>query len=39
MIKKQLTYEDDESSIGDSLIPKRVTTESLEALGATFNFI
>ena len=27
--KKQPSYEDDENSIGDRLIPKHVTTESL----------
>ena len=32
-------YEYDEISIGDRLIPKHATTESLEALGATINFI
>ena len=37
--KKQLAYEDQESSIVDRLIPKHATTESLEALGATLNFI
>ena len=36
---KQPSYEDDESSIGDMLIPKHVTIESLEALGATLNYI
>ena len=38
MIRKS-ACEDDESSIGDRLIPKHVTTESLEALVATINFI
>ena len=33
------SYEDEESSIGDRPIPKKTTTESLEALGVTFNFI
>ena len=27
--KKQPAYEDDESSIGDGIIPKHVTTEAL----------
>ena len=30
---------DDESSIGNRLIPKHATTEALESLGATINFI
>ena len=33
------SYEDEEISIGDRPIPKNATTESLEALGATLNFI
>ena len=37
--KKQPEYEHDESSIGDGIISKHVTTESLEALGTTPNFI
>ena len=37
--KKLPAYEDDEISIVDRLIPKHVTTEALEALGATINFI
>ena len=37
--KSQPEYEDEESSIGDRIIPKNVTTEALGALGATFNFI
>ena len=37
--KKQPAYEDKESSIGDRLIPKHVTTKVLEALCATLNFI
>ena len=37
--KKLLSYEYFESSIGDRLIPKNVTTKALEALGATLNFI
>ena len=37
--KKQSAYEDEEISIGDRLITKHVTTESLESLGATPNFI
>ena len=32
-------YEDDESSIGDRIIPKHVTAEELEELGDTINFI
>ena len=32
-------YEDDDSSIGYRLIPKHSTTEALELLGATLNFI
>ena len=31
--------EDDESSIGDSSIPKDATTEALKVLCATLNFI
>ena len=37
--KIQSACEDDESSTVDRLIPKNATTEVLEALGATFNFI
>ena len=37
--KKQHDYEDDEIIIGYRLIPKQVKTESLEALGASPNFI
>ena len=37
--KKQLYCEDDESSLGDRLLPKNATAEALEALGATLNFI
>ena len=36
---KNPAYEDEESSIGDRIIPKHVTTEAVEALGATLNFI
>ena len=36
--KIQPDYEDDERSIGYSLITKHTTTEALEALGATLNF-
>ena len=36
---KKPTYEDDENSIGDRLIPKHVTIESLETLVATLNKI
>ena len=35
----QLDYKDDESSIGDRAIPNDATIKTLEALGATFNFI
>ena len=38
MIKKP-AYEYYKISIGDRLIPKHVTTESLEALGSTLNLI
>ena len=37
--KKLPAYEDEEISIGDRLIPKHVTTEALESLVATINFI
>ena len=37
--KKLPAYEDDENSIGDRIIPKHVTTEALEELGDTMNFI
>ena len=37
--KKQPAYEYDEKIIGDRLIPKHMTIEALEVLGATFNFI
>ena len=37
--KNQPAYKYGESSIGDRLIYKHVTTEALEALGGTFNFI
>ena len=37
--RKQSVYEYEESSIGDRLIPKHVTKEALDALGATLNFI
>ena len=37
--KKLPSYEDYESSIGYRLITKNSTTEALEALGATLNFI
>ena len=36
---KKTEYEDEEFSIGDMPIPKNATTESLEALGDTLNFI
>ena len=35
----QLDYKDDESSIGDREITNDATIKTLEALGATFNFI
>ena len=35
----QPDYEYDESIIGDRSIPKNATTEALEELGATLNFI
>ena len=37
--KIQPDYEYDESSLGDSSIPKDSTTKALIALGATINFI
>ena len=37
--KKQPSYEDEESSIGYRPIPINATTETLEALVDTFNFI
>ena len=37
--KKLPAYEDDEISWGDSIIPKNATTQALEALGDTLNFI
>ena len=37
--KQQPRYEDKEKSIGDIPIPKNETTEALEALYVTFNFI
>ena len=37
--KKQPAYEYEESSIVYRLIPKNATTEALEALGYTINFI
>ena len=37
--KKLPSYEDDGISIRDSIMPKNVTTEELEALGTTLNFI
>ena len=37
--KIQPDYEDDEISIGDRLIPKNATTEALEELGDTLNFV
>ena len=32
-------YKDDESSIGDRVIPNDTTIKTLDSLGATFNFI
>ena len=37
--KKEPAYEDEGSIIGDRIIPKHVTTEALEALGVTLDFI
>ena len=37
--KKQTACEYDESSLGDKLVPKNATTEALEALVDTPNFI
>ena len=37
--KRQTSYEDEEISLGDSLIPKNATAEELKALGDTLNFI
>ena len=37
--KKQTSYGYEEISIGDKPIPKTSTTEALEALGDTLNFI
>ena len=37
--KKRPSYEYEESSIGDMLIPKHVTIEALKALGVTLNYI
>ena len=39
MIIIKPSYEDNEISIWDRLIPKHVTTEALEALGDTLNLI
>ena len=39
MIIKKPAYENEEISIGNRLIPKHVTTEALEALVDTHNFI
>ena len=39
MIKKQPSYKDEIRSVGDRLIPKHATTEVLEELGTTLNFI
>ena len=36
---KKPAYEDEGSSIGDRIMTKNATTEALEALGATLNFI
>ena len=35
----QLDYNDDESSFGDRVIPDDATIKTVEALGATINFI
>ena len=37
--RMQDNKQDDESSIGDRVIPKDATVKSLKSLGATFNFI
>ena len=37
--KRQPAYEDEEISIGNRLIPKHMTTEALEALSDTLNFV
>ena len=37
--KLQLDYKDNEISIGDRSIPDNATTKTLEALGATINYI
>ena len=37
--QKQPAYKDEEISIGDRIIPKHITSEALEVLGATLNFI
>ena len=37
--QKQPAYEYEEGSLGDRLVTKNETTESLEALGDTINFI
>ena len=37
--EKLLAYEDDESSVRDRLITKHMTTEALESLGDTINYI
>ena len=35
----QDSYQDDEISLGDKVIPKNATVKALKSLGATFNFI
>ena len=37
--RRQDNKQDDESSIGDGVIPKDATVKALKSLGATFNFI
>ena len=37
--KKRPSYEYEDSSIGDMLIPKHVTIEALKSLGANLNYI
>ena len=39
MHEKKLPYEDEEISIGDSIISKKCDNRSIEALGDTLNFI
>ena len=37
--RMQYNKQDDESSIGDRVIPNDATVKALKSLGATFNFI